>query len=161
MLQPYFKAISLLLDEPHTTKVIATTTESGRPYAVPSPFLHLDNEGFFAHPELLETSNTNRNLLRSLWFDKSASITLSGKDGSCFLIHGTVFKAIISGPVFSRNYENVRKKLGDADLSTLWLIRPEEVINESYGERKVEEERRYPFSIHLDRLSILNPLTKA
>ena len=75
-----------LLDDTGTTKIVATTTEDGSPYAVTSPFLHLNHDGFFVHLELLETSITNKNLLRDLWYDKKAAINLTGKDGRSFLI---------------------------------------------------------------------------
>ncbi len=141
-----------LLDDTGTTKIVATTTEDGSPYAVTSPFLHLNHDGFFVHLELLETSITNKNLLRDLWYDKKAAINLTGKDGRSFLVKGVPVKAIISGPVFSEYYNKVQQALGDADLSTVWLIKPVEIINETYRERKIEEESQYPFSVHLDRL---------
>ena len=148
-LQPIIRQ---LLEDTGTTKIVATTTEDGSPYAVISPFLHLNHEGLFVHLELLETSITNRNLLRNLWFDRKTAINLSGKDGRSVLVKGVPLKAIISGPIFSEYYNKVRKALGDADLSTVWLIKPVEIINETYSERKIEEESQYPFSVHLDRL---------
>ena len=114
----------------------------------------MDKDGFFVHLELLETSTTNRNLLRSLWYDKKASISLTGKDGVAYLVKGLPVKAIISGPVFSGYYSKVREALGDVDLATAWLIKPLEIINETYGERKIAEETQYPFSIHIDRLAV-------
>ena len=148
-LQPIIRQ---LLEDTGTTKIVATTTEDGSPYAVISPILHLNHEGLFVHLELLETSITNRNLLRNLWFDRKTAINLSGKDGRSVLVKGVPLKAIISGPIFSEYYNKVRKALGDADLSTVWLIKPVEIINETYSERKIEEESQYPFSVHLDRL---------
>ena len=148
-LQPIIRE---LLEDIGTAKIVATTSEDGSPYAVISPFLHLNHDGFFVHLELLETSTTNRNLLRNLWFDRKAAINLTGKDERSVLVKGVPVKAIISGPIFSEYYNKVRQALGDADLSTVWLIKPIEIIKETYAERKFEEESLYPFSIHLDRL---------
>jgi len=66
-LQPIIRQ---LLDDTGTSRIVATTNEDGAPYAVTSPFLHLNHDGFFVHLELLETSVTNRNLLKNLWFDR-------------------------------------------------------------------------------------------
>jgi hypothetical protein len=46
----------------------------------------------------------------------------------------------------------VRKHLRDWDLSTVWVIRPEEVTNESPAARRKEEEAKHPTFAHLDRL---------
>ncbi len=148
-LQPIIRE---LLEDTGTSKIVATTNEDGSPYAVVSPFLHLNHDGFLVHLELLETSITNRNLLRNLWFDKKAAINLTGKNGRSLLVKGVPVKAIISGQIFSQYYTKVRRDLGDVDLSAVWLIKPVEIINETYTERQIEEESQYPFSVHLDRL---------
>ena len=140
-----------LLDDPTATKVVATADELGIPYAVTSAFLQAGAGGELVHLELLEKSATNRNLLRSLWFDKKVSVSLAASDGRSFVIQGKPVRALISGPVFRRHYEKVRALL-DADLAAVWLIEPEEVVNETFAERKREEEERFPFSVHLDRL---------
>jgi len=142
-----------LLDDPTATKVVATTDELGIPYAVASAFLQAGAGGELVHLELLEKSATNRNLLRSLWFDKKVSVTLAASDGRSFVIQGKPVRALISGPVFRRHYEKVRALL-DADLAAVWLIEPEEVVDETFAERKREEEERFPFSVHLDRLVV-------
>ena len=141
-----------LLELRDTAKVLATTDEAGAPYAIPSSFLQSGPGGELVHLELLEKSVTNRNLLRSLWFDLKVSVSLAAPDGRSFVIRGKVVKALISGPVFRSHYETVRRQLGDADLAAVWLIEPEELLNESYAVRKLEEEERFPFSVHLDRL---------
>jgi hypothetical protein len=147
-------AILQLLDQPTTTRVVATVDESGKPYAAASPFLHAGEGGQLVHLELLEKSATNRNLLRSLWFDTKVSVALVSPDGSSYVIPGRPVKALISGPVFRGYYQQVRAQLGDADLATVWLIEPEAAVNETYAVRKLEEEERFPFSVHLDRLLV-------
>jgi uncharacterized protein len=141
-----------LLDLPATTKIVATTDELGKPYAVASTFLQAGSDGALVHLELLEKSATNRNLLRSLWFDKKVSVTLCAADGRSFVIQGKPVKACISGLLFRHHYQRVRALLGDVDLASVWLIEPEEVVDETYAVRKKSEEERFPFSVHLDRL---------
>jgi predicted pyridoxine 5'-phosphate oxidase superfamily flavin-nucleotide-binding protein len=146
-----------LLDDPATVGTIATLDESGAPHAVPSPFLRLDAAGRLVHLELLETSHTHRNLLRSVWFDRPVSIVLSGTEGRVLVLKGRVHKAHVSGPLFSDYYREVREQLGDADLAGVWLIEIQEVINETYALRKAREEELHPFFLHLDRLAVQQP----
>jgi hypothetical protein len=133
------------------TKVIATLDDQGAPYAVASPFLQASEGGMLVHLELLEKSETNRNLLRSLWYEKKIVISVGN-----FVIRGIPVKAYISGPLFRQYYEQVRSVIDDADLSTVWMIEPQKVIDETYATRKRQEEEQFPFSVHLDRLTIDN-----
>ncbi len=133
----------------YVSKVIATLDEDGAPYAVVSRFLQIGENGLLVHLELLEKSETNRNLLRSLWYEKKIALSVGD-----LVIKGRPVKAHVSGPVFRHYYEQVRSVIADADLSTVWLIEPEEVIDETYAIRKHLEEEQFPFSVHLDRLTI-------
>ena len=142
-----------LLHDRSATRVIATLDEHGAPYAVASQFLQLGAKGHLVHLELLEKSSTNRNLLRSLWFDKKISISLISSSGRSYEISGRPVKAHISGPVFRYYYQQVRSVIADGDLSTVWLIEPEEVVDETYATRKQQEEGQFPFTVHLDRLT--------
>ncbi len=141
-------ALREYIQDRSAVKVLATLDGNDAPYAVVSPFLQLDEQGHLVHLELLEKSVTNRNLLRSLWFDRKISVSVGS-----YVIKGSPVKAHISGPVFRRYYEQVRCVLDDADLSCVWLIEPEEVVDETYATRKQQEEEQFPFSVHLDRLT--------
>jgi hypothetical protein len=142
-----------LINDRSVTKVIATLDEHGAPYAVISEFLQLGENGQLVHLELLEKSASNRNLLRSLWFEKKISVTLYAASGESYVIAGRPVKAHISGPVFRHYYQQVRSAIADGDLSTVWLIEPEEVVDETYTTRKQQEEEQFPFTVHLDRLT--------
>jgi hypothetical protein len=146
--------IGTLLVDASVTASIATLDENGAPHSVPSPFLRLDELGRMVHLELLETSGTHRNLLRSIWFGHPVSVTLSGRDGRVLVVTGRPCKAHVSGPLFSSFYREVRSRLGDADLAAVWLIEPQKVRDETYQIRKAREESLHPFHLHLDRLAI-------
>lgn len=138
-----------LIHDRSVAKVIATLDEHGAPYAVVSPFMQLGEKGELIHLELLEKSETNRNMLRSLWYERKIAVSVGG-----YVIRGVPIKAHISGPLFRHYYEQVRSVLDDADLSTVWLIEPEEVVDETYSTRRLQEEEQFPFSVHLDRLTV-------
>jgi hypothetical protein len=144
------------LEDSATVATIATIDENGAPRSVPSPFLRLDAAGRLVHLELLETSATHRNLLRSIWFDKPVSVTISGSNGQVLVIAGRTHKAHVSGLLFSDYYREVRSKLDDADLAAVWLIEPLQISDETYVTRKAREEELHPFHLHLDRLAVQN-----
>ncbi len=146
--------IGTLLAEDGTIASLATIDEHGVPQSVPAPFLLLDEAGRLVHLELLETSSTHRNLLGSIWFDRPVSVTLRGGNEEVLVISGRVYKALVSGQIFSRFYRKVRSQLGDADLAAVWLIEPLQIRDETYQIRKAQEETFHPFYSHLDRLVI-------
>jgi len=146
--------LAALLASPSVTAVIATLDESGAPHAVPSPYLRLDDRGFLVHLELLETSTSHRNLVRSIWFERPVGITLTTVDGQVATIRGRAHKAHVSGPYFSQQYRELRGRLGDVDLAAVWLIEPQLFSDETYQTRKAREEELHPFHRHLDRLAV-------
>ncbi len=148
--------IVTLLNDSAMVASIATLDENGVPRSAPSPFLRLDEKGRLVHLELLETSTTHRNLLRSIWFGRPVSITLTGSGDRVLVVSGQPHKAHVSGPLFSDYYREVRARLGDADLVAVWLIEPDQVSDETYLVRKEREEELYPFHRHLDRLAVQN-----
>jgi hypothetical protein len=143
-----------LLEHQATVGTIATLDESGAPYAVPSPFMCLDPNDRLVHLELLETSRTHRNLLRSIWFERPVTVSFSGAGDRVTVVKGRVHKVYVSGPLFSIYYREVREQLGDSDLVGVWLIDVQEVIDETYTLRKAREEELHPFFKHLDRLAV-------
>ena len=142
-----------LLGDSETTKVLATLDADGFPHAVVKQSLQPGEEGRIIYLELLESSRTNKNLVRSLWFDQKVAIALRGKDGRSWQVKGKPVKTHITGALFQQHYTAIRERLGDVDLAAVWEIEPEEVIEETLAARKTEEERKHPFFTHLDRLA--------
>ncbi len=145
--------IKKLLQDKETLKVLVTTDENGTPHAVIKQTLHLDEDGRLAYLELLESSQTNKNLVRGIWFDRKVSVVLKGKDGESFQIIGKPVKAVITGQEFQKHYVDIRRELGDVDLAAIWLIEPENFREETFQVRKAQEEARHPLFKHLDRLA--------
>jgi hypothetical protein len=147
------KEIIALLSSDDSTKVLATISEHGYPHAAAKPFIRVDNDGNLLYLELVESSRTQKNLVRSIWFDQKVSISVSSRDGQSWQVKGRPVKTLITGPVFQRHYSDVRELLGDVDLSAVWVIEPEEIINENIFIRHAEEEKAHPLFRHLDRLA--------
>ncbi len=146
------KIIKLINDE-DTVKVLSTVDKDNIPHSTFKNFLNVDNNGNILYMELIESSMTNSNMVNSIWFKKKVSITVKSKDNESYQIKGIPVKAYISGHIFRKYYEIIRERIEDGDLSTVWIIEPEEVRNETYSYRKKSEEKKHPLLIHLDRLA--------
>lgn len=142
-----------LINDPETTKVLATIDGEGRPHVVVRNSLHVGDDGGIHLLELLETSATGRNLLGSLWFDRKVAIGLEGKDGRHVQIKGRPVKSLVSGPIYLRHYLQVRERLGDVDLAAVWIIEADEVRDENFATHKARQDAERPTFIHLDRLA--------
>lgn len=147
------KEIIDLLDNKETTKVLSTLDADGFPHAAVKQSLQSGKNGTILYLEFLESSRTNKNLVRSIWFNKKVAIALRGQQGQSYQIKGTPVKTHITGPLFQEHYAAVREKHGDVDLAAVWEIEPEEIIDEAFATRRAEEEAAHPLFLHLDRLA--------
>ncbi len=135
--------------------VIATTDEQGIPHVVRREgFTVLDN-GVLAYAEELESSRTNSNLLRALWYDRYIAVTFWDDAGLAFQIKGKPIRFDFTSPLYKQYYADVQQKYGnDADITGVWLIEPLEIRNENRAVRKREAETVHPYFRHLDRSSV-------
>lgn len=147
------KEIIDLLDRDDSVKVLATVGEHGDPHAATKPFIRVDADGNLLYLELVESSRTQKNLVASIWFDRKVSVSVSNDKGDSWQIKGRPVKVLITGPLFLNYYREVRQLLGDVGLSAVWIIEPEEVINENFLVRHAEEEQAHPLFRHLDRIA--------
>lgn len=141
----------LFLDK-DTIKVLASTNAEGIPHLVFKNSVHVNDEGKIIFLEIIDSSITNKNLVSSIWFNRKIAINILAKDKRSYQIKGTPIKAIIAGAIFQKYYIEVQKEFGDCDLSTVWVIDPEEVREETFSVRREKEEREHPLLRHLDRL---------
>lgn len=142
-----------LLADKNTSKVLATLDEKGFPHAVGGLSLEADENGNLLYLEHFESSITNKNLTRSFWYDTNVSIVLSNSQGQSVQIKGKPVKVHITGPLFLKYYQELRQTHDDLDLSGVWVIEPQEIINEGQAVLKASEETGRKFFIHLDRLA--------
>jgi hypothetical protein len=146
--------VSRLLSDATTIKALSTVSADGVPHIEIPYALYAGDDGTLHYPELLESSETNRNLVRSIWFDAQVAIVLQSEDGQTIHIKGTVLKLHITGPLFQRHYSAIRDQLGDVDLAGVWVIRPDEIVDQSFAVAQAREAADHPVFVHLDRLAI-------
>ncbi len=144
------RVIALLRDA-ESVKVLATVDADGTPHVVVKQSLSADEAGNLVHLELLESSRTNRNLVRAIWFGGRVAVTVRRGD-ACWQIKGRPVRAHVAGPVFQREYARLRERLGDVDLAAVWVIEPEEAVDQAWRERAQREASAHPHFVHLDRI---------
>lgn len=147
------KEVKDLIKDSETVKIIATTDENGNPHAVLRESLTILDDGTLAYGEPFESSYTNSNVLRSIWFNKDVSVFVHGKNGVSHQIKGQPVRYVINGPLYKQFYEaEIERQNSNADLAGVWLIAPKEIRNENYSIRRKEEKERHPHFQHLDRI---------
>ena len=142
-----------LLEEQHTVKILGTVDEKGNPHVVLKDSMRLLDDGTIAYAEDLDSSRSNKNMVRSIWFDKLVSINVT--DGKVsYQITGKPIKCLITGPLFKEFLLKERERFGgDSDIQSVWIVAPIEVRNQTRMARRKEEWNKSPyFNIHLDRL---------
>jgi hypothetical protein len=136
-----------------STIVIGSISKEGLPHVTVknTVFIQDGRIGFY---ELLEKSQTQKNLVYSLWFDKKVAINIITKDKKSYQVKGVPYKAIVSGHIFEEAYLDVQTNIGeDIDLSSVWLIDVESQEEESFSVKRYQLETEYPYEVHLDRLA--------
>nr|WP_092067835.1 hypothetical protein [Dendrosporobacter quercicolus]NSL46803.1 hypothetical protein [Dendrosporobacter quercicolus DSM 1736]SDL64429.1 hypothetical protein SAMN04488502_101442 [Dendrosporobacter quercicolus] len=145
--------LAALLSKEDTVKLLVTTDEQGAPHAVVKKSLQLDEQNHFIYFELLESSHTNKNMVRSIWFNRPVTVAVAGANGGSYQIKGRPLKTIVSGPAFRKYYEQVRRENSEADLAAVWVIEPQEIVDQGFSVRRQQEEAKRPYFKHLDRLA--------
>jgi hypothetical protein len=144
-----------IIQDDKSIKMIATVGEEGFPHVVQrGDFKVLEDESI-VFAEWRESSITNSNLVRAIWFGGQAAIFVSDDKDASYQIKGVPVRFDYVSPLYKEFYVSTRKKHGgDADITGIWYIKPIEVRNENPFIRKKEEEIIHPYFRHLDRESI-------
>ena len=116
----------------------------------------IDEKDVLHYYELLESSRMQKNLVYSLWFDHPVTILILTEEQQ-FSLHGKIYKALMAGYEFEREYEDILAEVDeDADLSTVWEIEIKEVEEVSYPAGRRREKQEHPYLMHMDHIYI-NP----
>lgn len=140
-----------IINSPDARKVLATVGKDGIPHVTFKGSFHVTEDGLLEFYEFIESSQTNKNLVYSLWFDKTVAVNVY-LEGESFLIKGKVDRALVAGREFEKHYNLIQEKK-KIDLSTVWKIIPTEIKEESFEKRRKEEAENHPILRHLDMLT--------
>jgi hypothetical protein len=152
MAVPISTELKEIIEDPASIKVIASVDLEGRPHVVAKGSISIADTGQIQYLEFFENSRTNKNLLASLWYNKPVAINVISQDKRSFQIKGRAVQSIIAGRGFEKYYIQAQARDPENDLSSIYLIDIDEVIEETYRVRRKEERERNPLYIHLDRL---------
>ena len=132
-----------ILRDPESIKVLTTTDESGFPYSVFKGSLTALDGDTIAYMELVENSETYKNMLRDYWIKKRVSVLVYTKEKGAYQIRGVPVRFAIEGPIWDKFLDEIWSVIPDADPAGVWLIKAEEIINEDYETRKKQIESRF------------------
>jgi predicted pyridoxine 5'-phosphate oxidase superfamily flavin-nucleotide-binding protein len=134
-------------------KVIATISQQGVPHVVAKGSITVTEDGQLRYWELLEGSQTNKNVAYALGADKTVAINVITKDRRSYQIKGIPRKSLVDGHEYEEAYVAARNRNPENDLAAVYYIEPVEVIEESYAVRQKEEREKNPSYTHLDKLA--------
>ncbi|MDR2152099.1 MAG: hypothetical protein LBO72_04705 [Helicobacteraceae bacterium] len=133
-------------------KVLATLDENGAPHPVCKGSLRYNGETIESW-EILESSETNRNLTRSIWFDKPIAILLITSDRKAYKFSVKASRNIIAGKAFTSAYEAAQERFKGRGIAGVWQYEIISVKEETASARISEEEAARPYFTHLDQLA--------
>jgi hypothetical protein len=145
------QAVLERLNEADALKILVTLDENGAPHPTPKGSIRWDGERIVSW-EILESSRTNRNLTRSIWFDKPVAILLVTADKQSYKITAKTARNIVAGKEFTRHYEEAEQRRGRG-IAGVWLFEPVEITDQSAKTRIAEEQVAHPYFAHLDQLA--------
>ncbi|MDR1902349.1 MAG: hypothetical protein LBQ88_08735 [Treponema sp.] len=140
------------LNNRENIKVLATVDKQGLPHAAFKENIFFDNDKIILL-ELIETSQTNSNMVHSIWFNKPVSISVKDGKNNSWHIRGLPKKTHIAGPVYEKYYVQEAEKNPEIDLGAVWEIEPLEVKNQTFSAVLAEERARHPYLYHLDKIA--------
>ncbi len=147
--------IKNIVNDGSTVAVISAVGKNGNPYSAVSKKLEAREDGRLGFYSLLETSQIQKNLVYSIWFDKDVSISLIAKNGRNFQLYAKPYQALIAGQDFVAAYENAQKEFGeDTDLSTVWLLDVVSAKESTYQIEKEIQQKEHPFLGHYDHIPL-------
>ncbi|MDR2638591.1 MAG: hypothetical protein LBC09_01990 [Helicobacteraceae bacterium] len=145
------QALSRFNDE-GAIKVLTTLDENGAPHPVCKGSLRFNGETIESW-EILESSETNRNLTRSIWFDKPIAILLITPDKKAYKFSVKASRNIIAGKEFTSAYEAAQARYKGRGIAGVWRYEIISVKDETASTRISEEAAARPYFVHLDQLA--------
>jgi hypothetical protein len=91
------------LNDRGSIKALATVDKHGQPHVAFKENIFADHEKIILL-ELIETSQTNSNMVHSIWFKRPVSISVKDGKNNSWQIKGLPLKTHIAGPVYEKYY---------------------------------------------------------
>ena len=141
-----------MLENPSSLNVLATVGPDGKPHVICKGSVSVNADGQIEYLELIESSQTGKNMVYSIWNNKTVAVNVIEGHRS-IQIKGIPVRTLISGRRFEERYRHVKEIFG-CKLSAVWLIEPTEEIDENLKTRRETEEALHPILKHLDQVTV-------
>ncbi len=140
-----------LLQNPKTTRTLATSAHDGTPDVVRRDALAVLPDGSLALPEELDSSQTSKNLVLAMWQDRRVALTI-GNGNQAWHVIARPWRCVVAGPLFKQFLLTARAVDGpDADIAAVWILRPEAVRDDSVASQRAVELAQRPWAgAHMD-----------
>ncbi len=145
------KEIKNAVNAPESLKCIASVSADGELHLVYKQSLHVNEDGNLEFYEYIESSQNNKNMVNSIWFNQPVVVNVLTADKRSFEIKGIAKQALIAGAKFERIYRQEIEK-GREDLSTVWIIEIQKISEKTLKKQIEEETEKHPHFRHLDQL---------
>lgn len=153
MAEQLSKEIIDAINDKNSIVVLSAVGKDGNPYSEVGVKVKVRDDGRIAYYELLESSQTQKNLVYSIWNDREVSIIVAASNQKNYLIQGKPYRALIAGREFEKEYVEAEAEFGkDTDLSTVWLIDVTDYSENTYREGRKRERQEHPLLMHLDHI---------
>lgn len=143
-----------LIKEKSTLKIVSSQNKDGEINAVPKGSLEVTGENELTYVEILESSNSYKNIVYSIWFDKPVSVTIVGDNKETYILHGRVQRVLTCG----REFENYYKKYKDArgfDIAAAVKLDIKSVRKLDLSKLIDDQKQEHPFFSHYDSLALV------
>lgn len=131
------------LRDSQTMKTLTTTDKEGLPHTVYKLSLTVLDDGLLGYLEMIERSRTYKNMLYHHWDKRKVAVSIyNPENGLAYQIKGIPTRCILEGPIWEMFRDQCWAMMPDAEPAAVWLISPDEVLNESYPARVEEETKR-------------------
>jgi len=134
-------------------KIVSALNENGTIHSAPKGSLKVNASGQLEYIEVLESSSSYKNVIRSLWFDKKVTVLVISADKRTYEIIGNVKRILTSGRYFEDAYNSFLEKRGRG-IAAVIQIEVESINDLDISKRIERQEREHFFFTHLDRLAV-------
>jgi hypothetical protein len=140
-----------IISDENSLKVIATLSPEGVVHAAVKQSVSVDENGQLIYLEFFEKSQTNINMVNSIWYDKDIAITVVSPDKRSFVIKGKPVRTRVFGKEYEKYYVLAEQQNKENDLVAVYYIEPYEIYEQTFAVQQKLHREKYPLYAHLDK----------
>ncbi|MBE5916166.1 MAG: hypothetical protein E7273_04915 [Pseudobutyrivibrio ruminis] len=145
------EVIKELISDKESLKIVASQNKEGVINAVPKGSVEVTGNNEITYVEILESGNSYKNIVYSIWFNKPVSITIIGKNKETYLLSGHVQRVLTCGTEYENYYRKYKETKG-FDIAAAVKIDIDSVLDLNINELIDKQRKEHPFYIHYDSI---------